>query len=93
MTGIFGVILLILWMFSYTLTVKDTGTWLSLQNKSKREFEIFALGYSVVWVGVFGYVIVTQAYEEFNEVDHQPTIPFLCHLSSSLLSSLPSSVI
>jgi hypothetical protein len=79
MTGIFGAILFVLWIFSYTLGVKGSGTWLSTENKSKREFEIFALGYSVVWVSVFGYVIVTQAYEQFNEV---------CSLLSSLSSSL-----
>lgn len=68
MTAIFGGILFILWIFSYFLTVKDKGTWLPLENKSKREFEIYALAYSAVWISVFGYVIVTQAYEKFNEV-------------------------
>jgi hypothetical protein len=82
MAAIFGAILFVLWIFSYTLTVKDSGgTWLSIENKSKREFEIFALGYSVVWVGVFGYVIVTQAYEEFNEASLD--LPFLSDLPHS----------
>jgi hypothetical protein len=92
MTGVFGAILFVLWIFSYTLTVKSSGTWLSTENKSKREFEIFALGYSVVWVSVFGYVIVTQAYEQFNEVGVLThSFQLTLYLSSS--SSLPPPLI
>lgn len=35
-------------------------------NAPKREFEIWALKYSAVWMGVFGIVIATQIYEQFD---------------------------
>lgn len=45
------------------------GTWLpddSVLTGAKREFEIYALQYTCVWIGVFGVVIVLQMYETFT---------------------------
>jgi cycloeucalenol cycloisomerase len=42
----------------------------SVQNPAKREFEQWALGYTVCWIGIFAVVIVTQAYEKFTEFSY-----------------------
>lgn len=36
-------------------------------NPQKREYEIYALSYTVVWIGIFAIVIILQMYEQFNE--------------------------
>jgi cycloeucalenol cycloisomerase len=36
-------------------------------NINKREFEIYALIYTVIWIGAFGVVVVMQLYEQFTE--------------------------
>ena len=65
-------ICLLLVILSYTiLTVSPDSlkkqTFLPpINNKSKREFEIFALQYTVVWIAVFMIVIVLQLYESFD---------------------------
>ena len=47
-----------------TTAVKDGGHYLpSNNNQAKREFEIYALKYTVVWIGIFGVVVVTKFYE------------------------------
>ena len=38
----------------------------SKNNAAKREFEIYALHYTVVWIGIFGLVIIWQVYEKFT---------------------------
>eukprot|EP00605_Chrysophyceae_sp_TOSAG23-4_P002571 GSChrysophyteH1.ASY1.ANO1.2836.1 assembled CDS len=35
-------------------------------NQAKREFEIYALKYTTVWIGIFGLVVVTKVYEQFD---------------------------
>lgn len=35
-------------------------------NQAKREFEIYALKYTAVWIGIFGLVVVTKVYEQFD---------------------------
>lgn len=43
------------------------GAWLpSVDNAAKREYEVWALRYSVVWMGIFGVVVVTKAYKSFD---------------------------
>ena len=53
-----------LYFFSFLLIKKDEvipGNWLPLDsNPQKKEFEIYALSYSVIWISVFALVIVTQ---------------------------------
>ena len=67
MAGIFGPMLLTLYTITFYLVPKAGATWLpSTDNISKREYEIFALRYTVVWIVIFGGVIVTQAYESFT---------------------------
>eukprot|EP00606_Chrysophyceae_sp_TOSAG23-5_P000939 GSChrysophyteH2.ASY1.ANO1.1262.1 assembled CDS len=47
-----------------TTAVKDGGHYLpSNNNQAKREFEIYALKYTVVWIGIFGVVVATKFYE------------------------------
>lgn len=36
-------------------------------NPNKRQFEIYSLIYTVVWIGIFGCVVVKQLYEQFDE--------------------------
>jgi cycloeucalenol cycloisomerase len=49
---------------------KSVGCWLPPNdNAAKRQFEIWALGYTVVWIALVGVVIVTQAFEWFD-ADH-----------------------
>ena len=31
-------------------------------NKAKREFEIYALKYTAIWIGIFGIVVITKIY-------------------------------
>jgi cycloeucalenol cycloisomerase len=38
----------------------------SVNNGAKREFEIYALKYSAIWIGVFAIIIVLQLYEDFT---------------------------
>ena len=37
------------------------------KQKNKREYEIFALKYTVFWIAIFAVVIVLQLYENFDE--------------------------
>lgn len=72
MAGIFGALLVVLFLLSLGLTVTKEGgggNWLPLKaNAAKRSFEIYALGYSVVWIGVFAVVVAQKHYEYFEEV-------------------------
>ena len=48
---------------------KSGGVWFpTSDNGAKRDFEIYALRYSIVWCGVFGVIIVGKFYETFTEV-------------------------
>ena len=70
MTGILLCLVVLLFIMSLFLQVKsnESGTWLpSNNNIAKRQFEVWALTYSAIWIGCFGLVIVTQAYERFTE--------------------------
>lgn len=62
-------IILVLMMFQSLNKVGSNGNWLPVDslNAAKREFEIFALGYSVLWISVFAVVIIQQQYESFDE--------------------------
>lgn len=51
------------------------STWLpTADNISKRQFEIYALRYTAVWIGCFMVVLATQAYESFTENEYM----YLC---------------
>jgi hypothetical protein len=80
MAGIFGALLLVLVLLSLGLTVSKEGAggnWLPPKaNAAKRSFEIYALGYSVVWIGVFAVVVAQKHYEYFEEV--RSCFQFLC---------------
>jgi cycloeucalenol cycloisomerase len=41
---------------------------------AKREFEMYALTYTVIWIACFGVVIVSQVYEKFDEFSYM----YLC---------------
>lgn len=44
------------------------STWLpAVFNPAKREFEIWALTYTVIWIAVFMVVVASGAYEQFTE--------------------------
>lgn len=71
MVLILGGICVALALLANTLTlrpdVKTVQTWLPPKsNAAKREFEIYALAYTVVWIGVFAMVILWQMYEQFT---------------------------
>lgn len=83
---IFGSILLGLVLLAQGLKLKDEkvgGNWFpTTDNSAKRDFEIYALKYSVVWCGVFGVVIAMKLYEQFTEVHYMAlcttlALPFL----------------
>jgi cycloeucalenol cycloisomerase len=59
------------------------STWLPSKNSlAKRQYEVWCLQYSVVWISAMGVVIVTQAYEHFSEWDY---MTLMIVLSSPLL--------
>lgn len=65
--GVMGLVLLILNQF-LSVKPKTEGNWLPTKdNVNKRQFEIFALGYSVCWISVFAVVIIGQHYLYFTE--------------------------
>lgn len=70
MVSILVGICIFLGLLSFTLTVDENvknHLWLpSKNNLAKREFEIFSLHYTVVWIGVFALVILWQVYEHFD---------------------------
>lgn len=71
MTLILVLICLLLALLSNTLTLspryKSNQTFLPpVNNLAKREFELYALYYSAVWIGVFALVIIWQMYENFT---------------------------
>lgn len=71
MAVILSCMLLGLVALSQGLKLKDKsgGNWFPTDdNSAKRDFEKFALGYCVVWCGVFAVVIAMQIYEQFTEV-------------------------
>jgi len=48
-------------------TAAGAGVWLpTTDNAAKREFEVWALGYSLIWIGVFGVVVATSVYKQFT---------------------------
>lgn len=47
------------------------STWLpAVSNPAKREFEIWALTYTVIWIAVFMVVVASGAYEQFDEYSY-----------------------
>jgi hypothetical protein len=60
------------------LKVEGPGTWLpSVIHQSKLDFERWALTYSVIWIAMFGVIVVTGVYEQFDEVRLQMHLPML----------------
>lgn len=61
----------------------ELSTWLPPKsNAAKRQFEIYCLKYTVVWIGVFGAVVFFKMYEWFTEDSYMIlcvslAIPFL----------------
>lgn len=47
-------------------------------NPEKREFEVWALIYTVVWILLFGVVVATQAFESFTEHGYMAVCTTLC---------------
>jgi hypothetical protein len=73
----FGAIFLVLFMLlkRKVHSSHSVSTWLpTLDNISKRQFEIFSLRYTAVWIGCFMVVLATQAYESFTENEYM----YLC---------------
>ena len=69
MAAILGGILVFLFGFTFLLTRKGQGSWLpEASNPPKREFEKWCLVYTAVWIAFFGGIVVTGAYEWFDEV-------------------------
>lgn len=73
MAGILGGIGLFLFIIKSFLISKkgNESSWLpSPNNLAKRQYEVFCLQYSVIWIAAMGVVIVTQAYEHFSEWEY-----------------------
>ena len=69
MTGIFFTILAILFGISQFLDIKSEGNWLpTVNNLAKRQYEIFAVVYAIVWICVFGFVVVFELWRSFTAV-------------------------
>lgn len=75
-----------IYLFSFTLTKKDeliSGNFLPLpSNIQKRQFEIYALKYTAIWILIFGVVIVTKSFLWFSANDYMAlcvtlSLPFL----------------
>ena len=71
MAGIFIGMCILLAVLANSLTLRPdfatVQTWLpSKSHGAKREFEIYSLLYTVVWIGIFMMVIVWQVYEKFT---------------------------
>jgi cycloeucalenol cycloisomerase len=65
---ILGSLLILIYTLTEFQTKKGPGNWLPTNdNLAKLQFEKWALAYTVVWIGLIGVVIVTQAYEWFDE--------------------------
>lgn len=72
---------------------KESATWLAHKsNPMKREFEVWALGYTAVWIAAFGVVVVQQLYEQFDEHSYMKLCVSLSlpYLLQPLLFPLPS---
>lgn len=68
MIQIFGVILILFGLLWTITPKKSSGSFLpSRENPSKREFELWALHYTVIWILCFAVVIYREVYESFDE--------------------------
>lgn len=47
-------------------SARGTGCWLPAKGTEKREYEVWVLRYSVVWMGSFGVIIAGRLYEMFD---------------------------
>ena len=86
MSGIFCTLLGVLAMISTFLkrgAGDAAGSWLpSEENRAKREFEIYSLKYTAIWIGIFAVVIVFKLYEKFHANEYMIlcvslSLPFL----------------
>ncbi len=71
MSGILGVLGFVIYILIQVQEKEEStfgvARWLPDENNlAKRQFEIWALQYTVVWIGVFAVVVVTKAYEGFD---------------------------
>jgi len=74
MIGVFGAILVGLCGIAQFLEVKGTGHWLPTENNlAKRQFELYAIAYSVVWISAFGAVVAFQLWRSFTAVSARNT--------------------
>lgn len=69
MVCIFGAMCAALYGLSTKLTKisPSGGSWFQTTNLAKKEFEIWALYYTCVWIGLFGCVVVFKFYEWCDE--------------------------
>ena len=86
MSLILGIIVAVIYGMSAFLDVVPGGGGHFLPpatlNAAKREFETYALQYTVVWIGLFGCVVVGKIYETFDENSYMAlcvslALPFL----------------
>jgi len=62
---------------------KETTTFIAPKSlPAKREFEIYALIYTAIWIAIFGFVVVSQIFETFDENSYMKlcvglALPFL----------------
>lgn len=73
--------------------IKESATFLAHpSNPMKREFEIWALIYTAIWIGAFGVVVVKQLYEQFTEKEYMRLCVSLSlpYLLQPIIFPLPS---
>jgi len=68
MVYVLGAWALAIFILSKIAEPRSGGVWLPRphENAAKREFEVWSLRYSMVWMGVFGVVVATKAYQSFD---------------------------
>uniref|UniRef100_A0A7S2V4D0 Cycloeucalenol cycloisomerase n=1 Tax=Fibrocapsa japonica TaxID=94617 RepID=A0A7S2V4D0_9STRA len=58
---------------------KSSGCWIaSSENPPKREYELFCLYYTPIWIGIFAFIVVAQVYESMAEVEYMVVCGGLC---------------
>ena len=63
---VFGITIYFL-ICGQTSISKGSGHYLpDKNNMAKREFEIFALKYTVIWIAIFGVVVAFELYKQFT---------------------------
>lgn len=73
MVLILGGMIFLLYLLTFVQTLDPSGgNWLpiKIEQNSKKEFEIYSLYYTIIWILVFAIIILLQLYEQFDEYSY-----------------------